>query len=461
LVGESNNGKTALYNSLFVPTYNVNDSKETGKGYVRRVNGKAVKGGCRVDMVFDDVSVVFAKSTSPAFYVSRRDTSELSIQDMQEASDILFLDKAGKGDAPEQVQAALRMQPLELDDHEQLLNFLPQLSTPLIKGLSGAQLYKLAVKSYEGEKIRDAISLCKADVQETSGSLDLKRTSIDVAKRTKLQLLDQLDCFGAFVEVEQYITWYEQAQRKLSALITLLERRISLLEDIGGEQKILTILNGLNDLFAARARYDQLYANRQSLEAFLVRRTDLQRRMSVSIESVDVVAGAFTALEKESSSLVLTRDGLSYVDSVLLSMETVDSRLQGLVSLLDRRYNVEHDLDAANKLVSILDADFGDVEAYTADVRTLSIVEGYLARRNELLPQVSTLDVFDGIDWAFLETGSVLRSNLQHLLSAQDRRTSLLDSISAQDVSSLSESLKEKESALESNLCFNCGSRIE
>jgi hypothetical protein len=205
LVGESNNGKTATYNALKVLTYNIQ-----GTGYIRKINGKPYPAGCSVGIRFDDTNseVTFEKSTSPVYTLKVGDSKQV-------------FDKAGRGPTPEDVSLLLNMVPLDIDGLSVNLNFADQLEEPLLRKLTDFQLYKLAVKSSDGEKIQEAIALCRKDTDEKAKELVRKEEEIVVQKKSKLSLIADLDRYSNLIDIKVDYEVYDKICRVLPYVITM------------------------------------------------------------------------------------------------------------------------------------------------------------------------------------------------------------------------------------------------
>lgn len=352
LVGESNNGKTATYNALYVLTYNVQ-----GTNYIRKVNDKMVPGGARIGVLFEDIntSVIFEKISSP-------------IYTLQTPAGKLVLDKAGRGGTPADVANVLNMLPLDVDGLSVNLNFVGQLSEPLLKKLSDYQLYKIAVKSFDGEKIQEAIALCKTDMEKKASDLKLKENEIEVQKKGRLTIIGQLETFESIVGLRSEFEDYDSACRSYPIVFGLMERRDNINWRIGDLDKSLGVLSGMDQVTAAYLQAQKDLAMMSNIQAVI----DQREQLKSDIKVLDDKLAPYEKLGK------LQTEYETYSKSLWEVKEVLD--------LHNERLNVQEEQRYVDKKLSFLGVDLielnSGVTQYKQDLESFNTVKSYKEKRD-------------------------------------------------------------------------------
>ena len=171
LQGESNNGKTSIYDGIETVVLN-----KKGDDYIRKLNDEIVGEGTNINIGVDNHNIQFKKKKSAIYYLDDQKFSKL-----------------GKSGTPEEIDSILRLSPIDIEGDKVYLNFYEQQSAPLIKQLSEYQIYKLIVHSFDGERIANAISLAKSDLDDKKQEVHDKETKLDVQKQNRLYYIDLID----------------------------------------------------------------------------------------------------------------------------------------------------------------------------------------------------------------------------------------------------------------------------
>lgn len=325
LTGESNNGKTAIYNALKVLTYNVQ-----GTQYVRKVKNKAVAKGCSVGLLFEDTnsSVLFEKSSSPIYTI-------------QHNGNKAKFDKAGRGPTPNDVATILNMIPLDVDGTLINLNFLDQFAEPILIKLSEYQLYKVAVKSFDGEKIQEAIGLCKIDLDNATKELTTKENAIDVQKKNRLFLIEELKAFDKIQEIQEGFLNYDKFCKILPIVDGLMKRRTSIIEEkkkIDKELKNISRISDIYDNYVYSVKKSELLKYCIDIS---IKRNIVKKKSSKVLELI----------QKFSDKFIEVTTGLTaYKNKVL--------ELKNIIELHNYRLNAEHEINYVSKKLLFLSGDF-------------------------------------------------------------------------------------------------------
>ena len=218
VVGESNHGKTALYNSIKTLCYNI-----LGDSYIRQGSDGVIVGMAFVDGDRKD-EIIFQKVDSPSYKLNGKPYI-----------------KVGRT-IPDEIRDIINMSLLEIDDLKVNLNFLDQLQAPLLLGLSDVQLYNVTIKSFDGEKINEAIKLAKKDIDEYRNNIKEKNIKLNVQKENRLVQLDKLEVYKKLSKIKDEYLAYEVEHTREPVIKGFLDKRKGLKTNI---QKTINILKEL------------------------------------------------------------------------------------------------------------------------------------------------------------------------------------------------------------------------
>lgn len=307
-VGESNNGKTAIYNSIYVGTYNIQ-----GVNYIRRVQGKPVPNGTKVGMWFDEGTVIFEKAQSPVYKLQVGDTKQV-------------FDKAGRGPTPQDVAELLNMSILDVDGTEVNLNFVPQLSEPLLMKLSEGLLYKLVVKSFDGEKIQEAISLCNTDILAKDKEIKLKEVEIDVQKKHRLQTIEKQEKYEGLETVSGEIDTYRKSINDLEILLGLVGKYTELKGKIETLEKEEPKLKVITNIHVALQKVQASWGWCEWLKAAQVRYTNITGNIGKMDDRLSLYDG-FGVVTLSKEKYLENVKGLKHVLDLLNAGHNIQARL--------------------------------------------------------------------------------------------------------------------------------------
>lgn len=435
LVGESNNGKTATYNSIKVITYNVQ-----GRGYIRKVNGKEVSGGARMGIMFEEenTSIIFEKNDSPIYR-------------LQTPAGTLMLDKAGRGPAPEDVSKVLNMSPLDLDGLSINLNFVDQLSEPLLRKLSDYQMYKIAVKSFDGEKIQEAIASCKKDLEDKKTELKLKTNEIDVQKKSRLGIIGQIEIFNPLIDIRDKFNQYDYDFRTFPVLSGYNNRRLVIVNEvnvISGKLQALTPLADIN------AGYHNMLLDIEKARV-LERYSNTRNNLYNELQVLDNYVVSYSPL----TEIVSCYPG--YIDSIRF--------LKYLTDKHNNRSYIEIELESINKELSFYGPDLVEinrsVSQYRKNVETLTTVSYLNEKRVSLIKSINTTE--DELSKYAVIHGTTSYKNDVNAIRLLEhyaiRRSGLTESIIdlTNQVTEIDNEVTDLQYMIDNNICYACGQQVE
>jgi len=434
LVGESNNGKTATYNALYVLTYNVQ-----GTGYIRKINNKQVPGGCRIGIMFEDINsaVIFEKSASPVYTIKTPNGT-------------LVLDKAGRGGTPQDVADLLNMTPLDVDGLPVNLNFVGQLSEPLLKKLSEYQLYKVAVKSFDGEKIQEAIALCKTDLDAKSTELKKKEDEIEVQKKSRLRIIEQLGTFDPLVALKGHFDEYDVACRVYPTVFGLMEKRDNIVWHIVSVDKTLGVFDQLETVNKAHARAQALELIIVGLESYNAKREQLKN-------DIKIIEGKLDPYKK--------------LDKLQDSYEKYGKatwELKDVLDLHNSRLNLEEEIRYTDKKLSFLGIDLNDLNSgltqYKDNKETFAKLKAYKEKRDGTVVVLNSIDLYLGF-LSTLPDSSVYVKNVNVVRDVEllhSKRDSLVKQVTTKEeqLKEIDTEVKRLQYMVDNHICEACGQVI-
>lgn len=431
LVGESNNGKTATYNALKVLTYNVQ-----GQGYIRKVGGKKSLGGCRVGVMFEEsnISVVFQKLDSPVYTLST-------------PSGKIILDKAGRGPTPQDIADVLNMGVLDLDGLQVNLNFVDQLSEPLLRKLSDYQLYKIAVKSFDGEKIQEAISLCRTDLDSKSKELQLKENEIEVKKKWRLDVISELEQYQPVFSLKAEFDSYDENCRILPVVESLNSRRGVVLGSLKKVEYSISLLGVFDKVVSSYAKVQAVVNTVAYLEQLLARRKSLTDEISLlesqihEYSGLDALSGSYSEYTKNVWTLKELLDLNNDRHDILINLEFVSKKVSSI-----------GDINEIISQVSIYSTSLDNLntcnDLMQKRKRMVSIISG-VQRSIDLVSEIDVLPYEDykssthsvGLASVFVERRSVIKEGME---------------INVEAMSNVDNELTHLQHMLDNNICPTC-----
>lgn len=429
IVGESNNGKTALFNALNILTYNVQ-----GRSYIRKVDGEEVKSGCNVKVDFKDgVVVEFNKAAAPVYKLTVGDRTEV-------------YDKAGRGPTPEFVANALNMQPLFIDNNSYNLNFLVQLTTPLLRQITDFQMYKIAVKSFDGEKIQEAIALANSDLKSIKEKMKQEEITIDVHKKNRLSIIDRQDIYAPIASLEAEFRFYEAACNKQPVLTGFANQLIQLNESMAKTDRMLLALAAVDGVVQDTIQVQQGMKDLQLIQGIYEQYVGIDAQLARIDNELALL------------SLIDMKEYDYYISS--------SSRLQELVFFQNRINDLEQEgLHIAEHLQALtgLGEVTAEVEAQSTaykNVPLLKELNGQVVRLHNTQIQVDTqLAILDDSYNVGVEAYNKNKSGLAGCSAALPRIQDLNNRITTidSDVAELTELAADLQHRLDNGLCPTCG----
>lgn len=435
LVGESNNGKTAVYNALKVLTYNIQ-----GTQYIRRVQGKNVIGGCRVGMQFADTnaSVVFSKIDSPVYTLEANGSKNV-------------FEKAGRGPTPESVALVLNMLPLDIEGLDLNLNFCDQFAEPLIRKLSDYQIYKVAVKSFDGEKIQEAILLARQDSDVKANEYKVKQIEIETQKRNKLAIMGSITAFTELLQYKAMFAEYDKMYRTYTLLSGLKNRLDEVNASIAKINRVSELLSNVDDMVSTINRMREVANMHSRLVTLIDRRVIVDANMRKANER-DQLFIAFDSNEAVYTEYIQTRITLGR-----------------LLDLYNRWMTLKQDMsyvEEQNSILSELTPEFlNNVQRYSFEgerlTKGLKIANSYKTVNDRILGLLQVDKML--VDLPDMKKFNADFNKLQQLKNLNDRYKNMVSGIKQREevIIELDEQIHTCQHMIDDNVCPTCGTKIK
>lgn len=482
-VGESNNGKTAGYNAIKTLAYNIQ-----GRGYIRKEKGKTIKGGCLV--------CLYIPFKSQEAMISFRKDAAASYQ-MKIGDEQISYDKVGRG-TPKEIEELLNLSPLDVDGTNYNLNFIDQLDPPMLRTFSEYSLYKTAVKSYDGDKIKQAIGLAYVEMEETGAKSQTKQMAIKLQKDERLRSQKTLVIYEPLSEIEtQFIMFKEDIQT-----LPQMQDRLEQLKDVSSEIFILTSdlskmqlidkisisLEGFQKEITRATTAEKFLYTFEKLaqdENKLLNKTEALRPLEIYTSKVLDIQNDLIQTNSAEKFLNLLNN-IAQDESKMLGKLSKISDIQELgktmVEILDLLPSLNHferkaqeiqlaesqliDLNLFEPLNSALSDE--NVTQYLEDERKLEMTLKLNDRRNDLSVQLCHItEKTNSIDLGILtqlisdlsttkeelSILTILQADREEYLNKQLRKVAEIDEVTV--------TINELEEILAEGKCSHCGSKVE
>jgi hypothetical protein len=378
--------------------------------------------------------VVFEKLDSPIYTLTVNKSSQK-------------FDKAGRGPTPIDVAAVLNMSPLDIDGLMVNLNFADQLSEPLLMKLTEFQLYKVVVKSLDGEKIQEAIALCKKDTDDKATELKKKEDEVVIQKRTKLQVIDRLSLFDDLVGLREEFDNYDRSCRILPNIIELNARYQSIDKKEDQAIRMLDIYSGAENL---------------------MKNYEIVQGMIKKLNYLQEIQNTFDALDKNISDIATKLSGLKGLDELnaqtaIYTLNTGKLRLA--IDYNNEMLNVEKEIDWVDSKISFLGSDFTDlgleVVKYTETINKLAILVDLQKTGDKIASELVQLEQnISGVSG--LPDATEYRKTcetLNFLITQEEKRISIEQQIKTADeqLVALGEEVVKVQYMIDNKVCPTCG----
>ena len=319
IIGQSNNGKSAILRATKAAIYNI-------------AGTTSVRLGCNsyaVGIQANGHTVIFQKGANSAYKV-----------------DGTTLSKIGRTQIPE-VAEALGIKELNLNGSNEEINFLDQMEKPFLLDRSETELFRFIVDSGKDSNVTTALKSLTQDRQQLTRDI--------TTTEGKLELVEQ--------QLKQQTENLKDADSKLA----LYEQVISLGPKITRSKELL----GLKNVIASQSEtLTGLKTNLNSVDGILNGVSPSVEKISNAVKKQDILGILSTNINKATSGIAELKDNLSKYSNVskdkleeLGSKYSLVSQLVGVISqqsnelkqLKERKYpdispDIKSNLDKSSEL---------------------------------------------------------------------------------------------------------------
>lgn len=165
ILGQSNQGKTAIFRAVQTAIFNLPRESHVTLGETKSAVG----------IRYRDHEVIWRRDTEAASPVTYRVDGKI-------------LSKLGRGQ-PESVAAAFGIKEVELDDTKMKVNFQKQMEYPFLLDKTPSQLFKFIMQSAEEDNVMDVVQTMKSDLNTISSNVkayEEARESLRIATKREV-----------------------------------------------------------------------------------------------------------------------------------------------------------------------------------------------------------------------------------------------------------------------------------
>lgn len=331
ILGESNNGKTAIFRAVKAAIYNT-----PGTAYVRT--------GCKNYMVGIESNghrVVLQKGESPLYLIDGEKYTKI-------------------GKTPlEEVGNALNIKALLINGQTETLNFWDQMDKPFLLDRNSADLFRFIVDSGESDNLNDCLRGMVTDKNSLSVERNLKEGSlqsinerIDSYKLTLASLSDNIEVCEAIIALGPKAANLEDINNTINSINSnnhsIHSINNTIIQDKEVQTEMHTILKGVEHLTTKLqqintiiARLDEIANNSLVVNNKLAQLNDIHQQYTSTVSTFEEYTGLSSICSKL-NNIYAKMQGCT-IHKVQLSIKQQDvettSTLQYVVSRLDKIHN--------------------------------------------------------------------------------------------------------------------------
>jgi hypothetical protein len=310
-------------------------------------------------------------------------------------------------------------------------------------------MYKIAVKSFDGEKIQEAIALSKKDLDKKKNELKLKSNEIEVQKKSRLAIIEQIKYFDPLIFIREEFQVYDRDLKVLPHITDWNNNLVALTSEITQVEKVL---GNFSPMEAMTKAMEQMKVNVQIVNGL----TSLKDKIDTLNSEI-----------QEGESVLKHFNGLGEFD---IQAHTNDRwKLQTLVNWNNQLLSDQADIDMEERKLAFLGPEFNDI---------LSMVRNQLQEEDKLkwvTSQSVTLSTMNR-DITVLEDNikvlGDLPENTQYLKDVDDiqilegsylnlKQAVELQNAEEEKLKQLTEEIAHLQHMVDNNICPTCGSHVD
>lgn len=333
IVGQSNNGKSAVLRAIETALFNIPRANHVTQGETVSAVGIQYNGN----------TLIWRRDTKAASQVSYKWNGNV-------------LTKVGRGQ-PEFVAQALGIREIELDGSLMRLNFQKQMAYPFLLDKTPSQLFKFIVQSAEEDNLMDVVDAMKKDLSQIAVSIKGNERAQEEVGKSFAQERERYVSLKDVVPICDSILDFEPRIKKYLRVSEMSE---SLKENNTTLNKVQNNLSSCSDIL------DTISSKHQSA----MRNIAILERLTTLVNSL---------YNKEDSKVEV----IEQLKSVESSLSTLDS-LEGIKSTIDRLEGEKIILDSLTSQVNKIKSSQSSLKSVETALNGIHLREKFL----ETLPSI-------------------------------------------------------------------------
>lgn len=302
IVGQSNQGKTALFRAIQSAVFNSSRESYTTIGETKTAVGIRYQGH----------EVIWRRDNNRPSPVSYRVDGKI-------------LEKLGRGQ-PEVIAEVLGIREVELDNLKLRLNFQKQMEYPFLLDKTPSQLFKFIVQSAEEDNVMDVVHNMKSDAVKMQGKVTALEETRDELKKIAYSDKGRYDAKKDAVPVCDRVLDLDSKVKKYSRLKSLVEEFHRLSKKSSQLSEVLKLLEDKLTLFAPLESMEETFEKISFLNKEICRIGSLEEginRNENSLGDLNERLQKFEKLESLNKSILSVESKQGGVDKLRKSIDGV------------------------------------------------------------------------------------------------------------------------------------------
>ena len=360
IVGQSNNGKSAVLRAIETALFNIPRANHVTQGETVSAVGIQYRGN----------TLIWRRDTKATSQVSYKWNGQV-------------LTKVGRGQ-PEFVSQALGIREMELDATMMRLNFQKQMAYPFLLDKTPSQLFKFIVQSAEEDNLMDVVDAMKKDLNQIAFSIKgNERAQEEVGK----SFANEKQKYASLKEVVPVCDSILGSEPRIKSYLRMSEMSDSLK---GNNDDIKTIKVSLSEckdtIDYISPRYESAMRNIATLE----RLTTLVNSLNSKKDSKEEVTNQIKSVESSLSKL----EGLEEIKGIFTAFGERRELLDSMVYVVGRYNSTVSSLNTIKKTLEGISSREKFLEVLPQVLDYLRKTEGLISIARELkLKEISKKDI--------------------------------------------------------------------
>ncbi len=334
IIGQSNNGKSAILRATKAAIYNI-------------AGTTSVRFGCNsyaVGIQANGHTIIFQKGATSAYKI-----------------DGMTISKIGRTQIPE-VAEALQIKELNLNGSNEDINFLDQMEKPFLLDRSETDLFRFIVDSGKDSNVTLALKSLSQDRQQLTRDITMTE--------------------GKLEQVEQVLKEQEETLKVSEDRLVLYQNVIDLGPKVSRVKDITNLKNILLEQSQEYNGLKEVSSKTNTLLDLIDPNVDKINNTIKKRDLLNLISSSITKASEDKAQLELTKERLAKIDGTRLTELT--NKLKAISILYAEHMNIDKELNALRTKV------FPEVTPeFNSNVERLSMISGLIDKINEDQTQLS------------------------------------------------------------------------